>query len=508
MPHPGQKYAETDAKSIHYESSPHLFSRFSPLINQTSPSSESWQQDQFIEVLIGDLSATGDGVGHWGEDRRVVFVPDTVPGDRISARLTHVKPSYAHGTLVEVYEPSEHRTKPHCIVADKCGGCQWQSAKYDYQLSAKRNQIVQALERIGKFENPIVEEILAAPTAFGYRNKATYPLGFKVDKNQRKVQAGYYQKRSHRIINLNQCPVQDDRLNPLLAGLKLTIQQQDWSIYNEQSHKGELRHLSFRIGRRTGEILVTLVARTGKNLTGLEDQAKLWMKQYPGVVGVCLNVNGDRTNRIFGPETTCIAGQSFIRESFAGLTLEINANTFFQVYTEQAEATLQYILEHLNLQGHETVLDAYCGIGTLTLPIARVARHCLGLEVQAEAVKQARHNAELNEITNVEFYTGTVEKCLAELELQPDVVLLDPPRKGCEATVLENLILRKVPRIVYVSCNPATLARDLHQLCHNGPYRLTKVKPADFFPQTAHVECVAFLDCDPDLDCEPDSSNS
>jgi 23S rRNA (uracil1939-C5)-methyltransferase len=243
-----------------------------------------------------------------------------------------------------------------------------------------------------------------------------------------------------------------------------------------------------------------LVARTGKNLTGLENQAKLWMKQYPAVVGVCLNVNGDRTNRIFGSETTCIVGQSFIRESFAGLTIEINANTFFQVYTEQAEATLQMILEELKLQGHETVLDAYCGIGTLTLPLARVARHCVGVEVQAEAVEQARHNAELNTITNVEFQVGTVEHCLAEIELQPDVMLLDPPRKGCEPAVLENLILRQVRRMVYVSCNPATLARDLHQLCHNGPYRLTKVKPADFFPQTAHVECVAFLECSAETD--------
>jgi 23S rRNA (uracil1939-C5)-methyltransferase len=471
------------------------------LIGETSFSSDSWQQDRCIEVPITDLSASGEGVGHWGEERRVVFVPDTVPGDRITARLTFVKRSYAHGILIEVLEPSVHRTKPQCIVADKCGGCQWQSTTYQYQLAAKQNQVVQALERIGKFSNPPVEPVLAAPSEFRYRNKATYPLSFKIDNGQRKVQAGYYQKRSHRIINLNQCPVQDERLNPLLAGIKLAIQHQDWSIYNEQSHKGELRHLSLRIGRRTGEILLTLVARTGKNLIGLDTQAQLWMKQYPGLVGVCVNVNGDRTNRIFGSDTTCIVGQPFVRETFAGLTLHINSNTFFQVYTEQAEAVVQVILDHLKLKGHETVLDAYSGIGTLTLPLARVARHCLGLEVQAEAVEQAQQNAKLNDIANVEFQVGTVEACLADIELEPDVVLLDPPRKGCEPAVLENLILRKVPRIVYVSCNPATLARDLQQLCQNGPYRLTRVQPADFFPQTAHVECIAFLDC------ELDSSN-
>jgi 23S rRNA (uracil1939-C5)-methyltransferase len=456
----------------------------------------SWQQDQLIEVSIGDLSATGDGVGHWGPERRVVFVPDTVPGDRISAKLTFVKPSYAHGVMLEILEPSTHRTKPHCIVADKCGGCQWQSAVYDYQLSAKRDQVVQALERIGKFSNPPVEDVLAAPSPFGYRNKSTYPLGFVIDQGKRKVQAGYYQKRSHKLINLNQCPVQDPRLNPILAYLKLEIQQQDWSIYNEQSHKGELRHLSLRVGRRTGEILVTLVARTGNNIIGIEERAKAWMKVHPEIVGVCLNVNGERTNRIFGNQTRRVAGQPFLRESFAGLTIQVHPNTFFQVYTEQAEALLQVILDHLDLQGNETVLDAYSGIGTLTLPIARVAKSCLGLEVQADAVEQAIENAQLNDITNVTFQVGTVEQSLMDLELQPDVVVLDPPRKGCEAGVLQNLIERRVPRVVYISCNAATLARDLQKLCHEGPYNLVRVKPADFFPQTAHVECAAFLECE------------
>ena len=459
--------------------------------------SDVWRQHQSIEVSIDDLSATGDGVGHWGEDRRVVFVPDTVPGDHITAKLTFVKSSFAHGQLTEVHTASAHRVKPHCIVADKCGGCQWQPVNYDYQLMAKRHQLVQALERIGKFENPPVSDILGAPSAFGYRNKATYPLGFSLVDGKRKVQAGYYQKRSHKIVNLNQCPVQDIRLNPLLAFIKQDIQKQDWSIYEEQSHRGELRHLSLRIGRRTGEILVTLVARTGKNLSTLEVQAKAWMKQFPAIAGVSLNLNPDRTNRIFGDETRCIAGAAFLKETFAGLTIHVHPNTFFQIYTEQAEALVQKILERLDLKGHETVLDAYCGIGTLTLPVARVAKFCLGLEVQADAIVQARENAQVNGITNVEFQIGTVEECLAELELEPDIVLLDPPRKGCEPAVIQNLMQRKIPRIVYVSCNPATLARDLHQLCQIGPYSLELVIPADFFPQTSHVECAAFLSCQP-----------
>jgi 23S rRNA (uracil1939-C5)-methyltransferase len=467
------------------------------LVTQPESSPDAWRQHQSVEVSIDDLSSTGDGVGHWGPYRRVVFVPDTVPGDRITAKLNFVKPSYAHGQLTEVHDASEHRVKPNCIVADKCGGCQWQSASYDYQLTAKRHQLVQALERIGKFVDPPVADILAAPSAFGYRNKATYPLGFKLQDGKRKVQAGYYQKRSHRIVNLNQCPVQDARLNPLLAFLKQEIQKQDWSIYDEQSHRGELRHLSLRIGRRTGEVLATLVARTGNNLPGLETQAQSWMKQFPELVGVSLNINEDRTNRIFGDETRRVAGAPFLKEIFAGLTFHVHPNTFFQVYTEQAEVLVGKILEHLNLQGHETVLDAYCGIGTLTLPVARRARYCLGLEVQADAIAQAQENAQINGIENVEFQTGTVEACLEQLEIQPDVVLLDPPRKGCEPAVIQNLIQRKIPRMVYVSCNPATLARDLQQLCQEGPYHLDRVLPADFFPQTAHVECAAFLSCEP-----------
>ncbi|MGB8703370.1 MAG: 23S rRNA (uracil(1939)-C(5))-methyltransferase RlmD, partial [Thermosynechococcaceae cyanobacterium] len=398
------------------------------------------------------------------------------------------------GTLVAVHTPSDDRAQPHCIVADKCGGCQWQAVQYDYQLRAKRQQLVQALERIGKFKDPPVAEVLAAPSAFGYRNKATYPLGFRAEKGQRKVLAGYYQKRSHRLINLNQCPVQDPRLNPFLADIKLAIQGQDWSIYNEQNHRGELRHLSLRIGRRTGEVLITLVARTGNNLPNLETQAQHWLKQFPAAVGVCLNLNSERTNRIFGPQTQCIAGQPFLRETFAGLALEIQPDTFFQVYTEQAEALLQVILERLNLQGHEIVLDAYCGIGTLTLPIAQRAKACVGLEIQPEAIEQAERNAQLNGIDNATFFVGKVEQTLEHLALQPDIVLLDPPRKGCEPGVIAQLIERRIPRLVYVSCNPATLARDLHSLCQNGPYRLLQVIPADFFPQTAHVECAAFLD--------------
>lgn len=446
-----------------------------------------WQQGQLVEVMITDLNDTGDGVGRW--DERVVFVPDTVPGDRALVRLVHLKPQYAHGKLHKLLEVSTHRIRPSCIVADKCGGCQWQHISYEYQLQVKQKQVIQALERIGGFICPPVDPVLAAPSSLGYRNKATYPLG-KSTTGQ--VQAGYYQKGSHQLINLNQCPVQDSRLNPLLAEVKQDIQQRSWTVYDERHHKGQVRHLALRIGRRTGEMLLTIVVKHW-DLPGIAAQAQEWLNRYPHLVGVSLNRNSERTNAIFGPETRCIAGQAYLLEQFAGLQFQVRPDTFFQVYTESAEALLQVIIQQLNLQGDEVLVDAYCGIGTLTLPLAITLRQAIGLEVQSEAVEQAQRNALLNGITNVTFQTGAVEKLLPQLGITPDVVLLDPPRKGCDRTVIESLLQSSPRRIVYVSCKPATLARDIKLLCQTGKYHLTRVQPADFFPQTAHVECAAFL---------------
>ncbi|HAG82109.1 MAG TPA: 23S rRNA (uracil(1939)-C(5))-methyltransferase RlmD, partial [Cyanobacteria bacterium UBA12227] len=322
-----------------------------------------------------------------------------------------------------------------------------------------------------------------------YRNKTTYPLKRSATGQ---VQAGYYQKGSHQLINLNQCPVQDARLNPLLAEIKQDIQQQGWSIYDENRHQGRLRHLSLRIGRRTGEMLLTLIA-TDWTLTDLETQAQNWMKRYPNLVGICINRNRDRTNVIFGSETRCIIGRPYVREEFAGLEFQLRPDTFFQVNTEVAEKLLTVILQTLDLQGDEILVDAYCGIGTFTLPFAKQVRQAFGLEVQATAVEQAQINAQINAIANVTFHTGAVETLLPQLGIIPDIVFLDPPRKGCDPTLIATLLSALPQHIVYVSCKPATLARDLKLLCQSGDYQLTHIQPADFFPQTPHVECAAFL---------------
>ncbi len=453
----------------------------------TEPIENQWQQGQIVEVTITDLSDSGDGVGRLGQ--RVVFVPDTVTGDRAQVRLVRVKPKYAHGKLHQLLDVSPHRIRPRCIVADKCGGCQWQHVDYAYQLQAKHNQVVQALERIGGFKQPTVDPILAAVADLGYRNKATYPLA---RSQTGQIQAGYYQKGSHHIVNLNQCPIQDVRLNPLLAEVKQDLYDRGWGIYDEEFHRGKVRHLALRIGRRTGEMLLTLVVKDA-HLAGLEEQAEAWLSRYPNLVGVALNINPDRTNAIFGRETVCIAGQPYLQEHFAGLTFQLRPDTFFQIHTEQAELLLQSITDELQLQGNETLLDAYCGIGTFTLPLAQRVQQAIGLEVQPEAVEQARLSASLNHLENVTFLEGAVETLLPTLEVKPDIVLVDPPRRGCDPAVIAALTQLEPDRIVYVSCNPATLARDLKLLCQHDRYRLTRVQPADFFPQTPHVECAAFL---------------
>ena len=444
------------------------------------------QQGQVVELEITDLNTTGDGVGrHKG---RVVFVPNTVPGDRANCKIVQSKAKFARGKVEKLIEPSTYRIRPSCIVADKCGGCQWQHIDIDYQRQAKQKQVVQAFQRIGGFENVEVKPILYTNNYLNYRNKSTYPLG---RSNTGQVQAGYYRQGSHKLINLNQCPVQDERLHPLLREVKQDIQKQGWSIYNETTHRGKLRHLSLRIGQNTGETLLTLVT-TDPNLKGIEAQAQHWLDRYPELVGVCLNINSDRTNAILGKTTQTILGKPYLREIFAGIELHIAADTFFQINTSAAELLLETITQQLDLTGTETIVDAYCGIGTFSLPLARKVKQVIGIELNANSIEQAKENAALNQIENATFYVGKVKDCLNQIKSQPDILLLDPPRKGCDPQVLEKILKLQPDKIAYISCKPATLARDIQALC-SQIYKVVEIQPADFFPQTTHVECCALL---------------
>jgi 23S rRNA (uracil1939-C5)-methyltransferase len=377
-------------------------------------------------------------------------------------------------------------------VADKCGGCQLQHINYSAQLAAKQNQVIQTLQRIGGIDPMVVKPIIKADSSLGYRNKATYPLAMSPTGQ---VKAGYYQKGTHKIVNLNQCPIQDQRLNPLLAGIKQDIRYQGWPIYNpnvSSSTQAQLRHLSLRIGRRTGEILLTLVTTDG-DLPNLVEQSQSWLEKFPNLVGVCLNRQNRRDNVIFGPVTQTVVGRDRINEFFADLQWQLGSDTFFQIYTEQAEKLLAVVRDRLSLTGQEFLLDAYCGIGTFALPLASQVHRVLGIESHTASVTQAQINAQLNHITNVEFRAGDCSLLLPELTERPDIILLDPPRQGCDRQVISALIDRPPSQLVYISCKASTLARDLKMLVDSGRYQIQTVQPIDFFPQTAHVECVAFL---------------
>lgn len=451
-------------------------------INQTM------KQGDLVTLKITDLNTDGEGVGR--VNTTVVFVPDTVPGDCIQVRITQVRANYVKAVLQNILVPSGHRIRPRCIVADKCGGCQWQHIEENYQREAKRKQVEQALQRIGGFTELDIEPILCTSNSLHYRNKATYPLKLS---NTGKVQAGYYRKGSHKIVNLNQCPVQDERLNTLLKEVKQDIHHQGWSIYDETTHQWQLRHLSLRIGTHTGEMLLTLIS-TDDKLPNLEKQAQAWLDKYPNLVGVCLNINSDRSNIVFGNTTQTIVGKPDIKEIFAGIELRILSDTFFQVNTVAAEMLLNLIIQQLNLQGDEVLVDAYCGIGTFTLPLAKLVKQAIGIESLASSVNQAKQNAKINQITNVEFILGKVANSLQELSIKPNIVVLDPPRKGCNPQVIETLLEMQPSKIVYISCKPATLARDVKILVNSGIYHLSFIRSADFFPQTTHIESVAILE--------------
>ncbi len=445
------------------------------------------KQGSLLEVTITDLNTGGEGVGRI--NGKVIFVPDTVTGDRALVRLTRVKSKYAEGKLQKLLTSSSDRIRPRCIVADKCGGCQWQHINWKHQLVTKRQQVIQSLQRIGGLQEIQVQPTLHTADDLHYRNKVTYPLGISSTGN---LQAGYYRKNSHKIVNLNQCPVQDSRLNPLLKEIKQDIQQQGWSIYDETTNQGQLRHLSLRIGYHTEEILVTLVA-TDNKIPGLTEQAKIWINRYPNLVGVCLNINRDQTNIIFGHQTHTIVGKPYLKEIFGGLEFRILSDTFFQVNTAAAELLLNKIIQLLNLQGHEILVDAYCGIGTFTIPLAKKVKQAIGIEVHPASIIQAKQNAEINQITNVNFYTDKVEKYLQKINIVADIILLDPPRQGCDHRVIETLLNLQPSKIVYVSCKPATLARDLKLLCSSGIYQPQLIQPIDFFPQTSHIESLVLL---------------
>lgn len=443
---------------------------------------------QVFTLTIDGLSHDGQGVGRWQE--LAVFVPGALPGEQARVRVRRLARRHIEADLIGVEEPSPQRRRPACILAERCGGCSLQHCSDDSQAELKTDQVRQALRRLGGLD-AVIEPIWRADSPLGYRNRALIPLERSDDGVLR---AGYYRRGSHRIVNMNRCPVLDPRIDALIAPVKADLEASGWPVDVNLSAGGGLRHLALRVGHHSGELLITLVSSHDR-LPGLDELAARWQRRWPQLVGVGLNLQPRASNVVLGPETRCITGRPWLIERCAGMELRIGADTFFQVNTPQAERLVPLLHDFFQPGPSVPLLDAYCGIGTFSLPLAAAGSPVLGLELHARSIEQARDNGARHGLDHARFEEADVAAVLAERLQGMAGLLVDPPRKGLSPDALSAILIGRPPRLAYISCNPATLARDLAVLCSpEGGYRLQRVQPVDFFPQTSHVEAVALLE--------------
>ena len=445
------------------------------------------RKGQTYELHIDRLGTSGEGVGR--HENFTIFVPHALPGETVSAVIEDVKSSYARGRIKQILHESVDRVAPLCELYEECGGCQLQHLSYEAQLRAKRAQVVDALTHIGKLPQIPVRETLRAEEPWNYRNKMQFPIG----RNSGKIVIGCFAQGSHTIINTENCHIQRAENNDLANAAREIAEQLHIPVYNEDTHKGILRHIIGRVGR-SNDLMAVIVTAT-KQLPRAKDFVRILRERLPNLVSVHQNIQTYRNNVIMGRDTQPLWGQPTIIDSLGRLNFHISPRSFFQVNTKQAERLYEQALAYADLHGTETVIDAYCGTGTITLFLAQKARKVYGIEIVQPAILDARKNARDNHAKNVEFIVGdatAVMPALYKQGIRPDVVVVDPPRAGCTETVLRTFANMKPQRIVYVSCNPVTLARDLAILKELG-YLAQEVQPVDLFPQTSHVESVCLL---------------
>lgn len=472
---------------------------------------KSYGKNDIVRITIEDIGNDGEGIGK--TDGYTLFVKDAVIGDVIEARITKSKKNYGYARVEKVVAPSPFRVEPRCPVHRQCGGCQIQAMSYEKQLAYKQNKVSNHLQRIGGFSpeqiDAVMEPIVGMEEPWHYRNKAQYPVGY--DKNGEPV-VGFYAGRTHDIIANTDCPLGPPENKVILEAVLSYMRENGVSAYRETTGEGLVRHVLIRTGFATGEIMVCLVIN-GKNLPGedklvekltgmrLEDERTLFKK----IVSISVSINKKKTNVIMGQEIRVLWGNGWIEDSLRVMdtadfvedaekvTFRISPLSFYQVNPRQTEKLYGLALEYAELTGEETVWDLYCGIGTISLFVAKRAKKVYGVEVIPQAIEDARENARRNGITNAEFLVGKAEEVIIQEQMhRPDVIVVDPPRKGCDEKCLETMLAMQPERIVYVSCDPATLARDLKILCEGG-YELKRVRAVDQFGHTGHVETVCLL---------------
>ena len=448
------------------------------------------KKNDLVQIRIETMGSTGEGIGKI--DGYPLFVKDALPGDLAEVRLTKVKKTYAYARLERLVSPSPDRTEARCPLHRRCGGCQIQALSYEKQLEYKEQKVREDLIRIGGFEAPPVLPVLGMEDPYRYRNKAQFPFG---RDREGRIVTGFYAGRTHTIVPGTDCAIGVPENKEILELILAFMTERGIEPYDEKTGKGLLRHALIRKAFATGELMVCLVIN-GRSFPYVEELADRLFK-IPGMTSFSLNVNRKATNVILGEEVIPVRGQTYITDRIGEISYQISPLSFYQVNPAQTEKLYRTALDYAGLTGGETVWELYCGIGTISLFLARSAGKVFGVEIVPQAVEDARRNARLNGIENVDFYLGKAEEVLPEKYekdgIRADVMVIDPPRKGCDPACLETMLHMAPERIVYVSCDPATLARDLKILCADGRYELQKVQPVDMFPHTAGVENVALL---------------
>ncbi|MGN0308309.1 MAG: 23S rRNA (uracil(1939)-C(5))-methyltransferase RlmD [Lachnospiraceae bacterium] len=452
-----------------------------------------FQKNDVCQVTIEDMGENGEGIGK--VEGYTLFIKDAVIGDRVEVKIMKAKKHYAYARLERVIVPSPFRVIPRCSLYRQCGGCQLQALSYEKQLEFKQNKVKNNLIRIGGVSPEMVEEIMEPPVGmeepFHYRNKAQFPFGR--DKEGKTI-TGFYAGRTHSIIANTDCALGVSENEIILKKVLDYMKDAGVTAYEEEKHQGLLRHVLIRKGFASGQLMVCLVI----NGTNLPRAGRLIeaLTQIPGMTGISISINREKTNVILGKEIRLLWGREQIEDTIGGLTFKISPLSFYQVNPVQTERIYSRALEYAALTGRETVWDLYCGIGTISLFLARRAKQVYGVEIISQAIEDARENARCNKIGNVEFFVGRAEEVLPEKVekegIYGDVIVVDPPRKGCDEACLATMVKMQPKRIVYVSCDSATLARDMKYLSEQG-YEPKRVGVFDNFPNTVHVESTVLL---------------
>ena len=436
-------------------------------------------EQEFI-VEIEELSNLGAGIAK--HEGKVIFVENTCPGDRVRIKITKQNKTYSFGQLVEIINPSKHRVKPFCPMQKVCGACQIQFIDYKEQLKIKQ-QIVKDYS---------VGETVPSPEIKGYRHKIQYPVS--ETKNSKRIIAGYYKPKSHEIVNIKYCPIQPEICDEIIDYIRENASKYNISGYREKSHSGILKHIVIRSSAETGNNLLVLVINDNKISKQIKQFGEDIYNRFDKISGVCVNFNNKKTNLILSDKTQILCGEDYIEEKLCGITFKIGANTFFQVNPKSAENIFQYVKQYLKENFESpTILDAYAGIAAFGIVMSNISQKVVSVEENQESINLAKEVLELNKIHNVALYAMDTAKYLETTEQKFDVTILDPPRKGCTQESLDGVLKVTKSKIIYVSCNPQTLARDLEYLISKGG-KVNFIQPFDMFCHTYHVESVAVID--------------